>query len=177
MNEQLFVVTSDDFEFPKHTVFMTEYDEDSDDFQIIDCDGNWRYVQYLSPKDFCKIGQYRTTNELNAEYIQWQAGQFEEVFSGSASEEEYTGGSTSYYKVWIDNPTSIHEQEPYQSECNDVIEALGMNYAEGNAFKALWRKAAARQGKKKKGYDNGLYDSEKVRFFGERLVIQSKTNK
>lgn len=86
--------------------------------------------------------------------------------------EEYTGGSVSYYRVRIDNPTS-DDVDPYQAECNDIIEALGMNYAEGNAFKALWRRAAARNlGMAKKGYEDGLYDAEKVVFFGERLVVQ-----
>lgn len=87
--------------------------------------------------------------------------------------EEYTGGSSSYYTIHIKNPTT--EGRPaYDAECNDIIEALGMNYAEGNAFKALWRRAAARKGMRKKGYDNGLYDAEKVEFFGKRLVVQSK---
>ena len=89
------------------------------------------------------------------------------------SGEEYTGASVSYYTVWIENPTT-EGREPYHAECNDIIEALGMNYAEGNSFKALWRRAAARQGLQKKGYDNGLYDAEKVEFFGKRLVVQSK---
>jgi hypothetical protein len=47
---------------------------------------------------------------------------------------EYTGGSVSYYSVEIENPTS-EGVEPYTAECNDIIEALGMNYADGNAFK------------------------------------------
>ena len=87
---------------------------------------------------------------------------------------EYTGGSSSYYSVNITNPTT--EGRPtYTAECNDIIEALGMNYAEGNAFKAIWRRAAARTlGLTKKGYDDGLYDAEKVEFFGHRLVEQSK---
>lgn len=88
------------------------------------------------------------------------------------SEEEYTGGSVSYYKVQVDNPTTI--DEPYSAECNDIIEALQMNYAEGNAFKAIWRKCAARLGNTKKGYTDGLYDSEKVVFFGQRMVEQCK---
>ena len=87
-------------------------------------------------------------------------------------EEEYTGGSVSYYKVEINNPTTI--KEPYTAECNDIIEALQMNYAEGNAFKAIWRKCAARLGSAKKGYTDGLYDSEKVVFFGQRMVEQCK---
>ena len=46
---------------------------------------------------------------------------------------EYTGASVSYYKVKIDKPTT--ESNPsYLAECNDIIEALGMLYAEGNAF-------------------------------------------
>jgi hypothetical protein len=86
---------------------------------------------------------------------------------------EYTGGSVSYYKAAINNPTEPG-RAPYVAECNDIIEALGMNFAEGNAFKAIWRKAAARQGKRKKGYDSGLYDAEKVAFFGARMVAMEK---
>ncbi len=70
------------------------------------------------------------------------------------------------------NPTTLVES--YEAECNDIIEALDMTFAEGNAFKAIWRKAKARQGVQKKGYDNGLYDSEKVVFFGERMVVEAK---
>ena len=87
-------------------------------------------------------------------------------------EEEYTGSSVSYYKVKVEKPTTI--AEPYEAECNDIIEALNMNYAEGNVFKAIWRKCAARLGKSKKGYTDGLYDSEKVVFFGGRMVEQEK---
>lgn len=79
--------------------------------------------------------------------------------------EEYTGGSSDYYKVVIKNPTTF---DPYIAECNDVIEALDMNFAEGNIFKALWRKAAARQGKRKAGH-NEQYDNEKILFFAQRL--------
>lgn len=85
---------------------------------------------------------------------------------------EYTGGSSNYYKVFVKNPTTL--EQSYEAECNDIIEALQMTFAEGNAFKAIWRKAKARQGVQKKGYDNGLYDSEKVVFFGERMVVEAK---
>lgn len=84
---------------------------------------------------------------------------------------EYTGSSVSYYSVEVERPTT-GGRAPYMAECNDLIEALGMNYAEGNAFKAIWRMCAARQGKAKKGYTDGLYDAEKVVFFGGRLVEQ-----
>lgn len=88
---------------------------------------------------------------------------------------EYTGGSVDYYKVPIVNPTTPYSLG-YIAECNDIIEALGMNYAEGNSFKAIWRRAAQRTlGKHKAGAkDDGLYDAEKVEFFGKRLVEQSK---
>ena len=86
---------------------------------------------------------------------------------------EYTGGSVSYYSVHIENSTS--GRAPYTAECNDIIEALGMNYAEGNAFKAIWRSCAARNlGLSKKGYDDRKYDAEKVVFFGQRMVEQAK---
>ena len=88
-------------------------------------------------------------------------------------EPEYTGGSSNYYKVFVQSPTTL--ESPYEAECNDIIEALKMTFAEGNAFKAIWRKAKARQGVQKKGYDNGLYDSEKVVFFGERMVVEAKS--
>lgn len=93
----------------------------------------------------------------------------------SALEAEYTGGSVSYYSVEVKHPTS--GGATYTAECNDLIEALGMNYAEGNAFKAIWRRCAARMGKAKAGYKDGLYDAEKVVFFGQRMVAQEKFNK
>lgn len=86
---------------------------------------------------------------------------------------EYTGGSVSYYSVAVNNPTTPGAPV-YMAECNDIIEALGLNYAEGNAFKAIWRIAAARSGKMKKGYTDGVYDAEKVVFFGERMLAQAK---
>jgi hypothetical protein len=82
---------------------------------------------------------------------------------------EYTGGSSSYYSVEIKRPTTSG-RAPYIAECNDIIEALGMDFAEGNAFKAIWRIAAARQGKQKKGH-NEKYDWEKINFFAERKLI------
>lgn len=88
--------------------------------------------------------------------------------------QEYTGGSVSYYRVTVSDPTSA-DLQPYEAECNDIIESLGMTYAEGNAFKAIWRKCAARTlGKVKQGYKDGLYDAEKVEFFGARMVAVSR---
>jgi hypothetical protein len=108
-----------------------------------------------------------STGEIDVQEVSREAGWNVGIeFQGP----EYTGGSVSYYRVSVAKPTTI--KEPYDAECNDIIEALGMNYAEGNAFKAIWRRCAARQGKAKAGYKDGLYDAEKVVFFGGRMVEQ-----
>ena len=78
--------------------------------------------------------------------------------------EEHTGGSSSYYDLKVGDTTI---------KCLDIIEGLDMSYNEGNILKAVWRIAAAKQGKKKKG-NNMYYDSEKIVFFGERLLEEHK---
>jgi hypothetical protein len=99
-----------------------------------------------------------------------------EIVAAITSSPEYTGGSVSYYRVSVPAPTS-QDLPPYTAECNDIIEALGMNYAEGNAFKAIWRRAAAQHlGLAKKGYTDGQYDAEKVEVFGGRMVVQSRAS-
>lgn len=85
------------------------------------------------------------------------------------TDQEYTGGSVSYYTCSVTHPIS-DTADPYDAECIDIIDALEMTPNEGNAFKALWRRAAARLGKSKRGYTDGLYDAEKVEFYGKRLV-------
>ncbi len=85
-----------------------------------------------------------------------------------------TGLSVSYYKVDIENPTSP-DNDPYTAECNDIIEALNMTYAEANVFKAIWRKCAEREiGKSKQG-NSQVYDAEKCVFFSERILIKDKS--
>lgn len=83
--------------------------------------------------------------------------------------EEYTGGSVRYYTCSVTHPIN-EEADPYDAECIDIIDALEMTPNEANAFKAVWRRAAARLGKSKKGYTDGLYDAEKIVFYGQRLV-------
>jgi hypothetical protein len=89
-----------------------------------------------------------------------------------------TGGASSYYDLYIAHPTDP-EREPYTVKCNDIIEALNMNFAEANVFKANWRRAAARIGNGKPG-TTALYDAEKMVFFSTRVLIQTQlleTNK
>lgn len=107
----------------------------------------------------------------------WFAEKYFELFAQPVktisidSDQEHTGGSVNYYKVEVKTPTTF--DQPYWAECNDLIEALDMNYAEGNAFKAIWRRCAERQGKKKKG-NNTYYDAEKILFFAQRILEQEK---
>lgn len=82
---------------------------------------------------------------------------------------ENSGGKVNYYRVTIDNPNQ--SECKYTAECSDIIEALGMNFNEGEAFKAIWRKAAQRNlGIGKIGND-AVRDSEKMAHFGNRELI------
>jgi hypothetical protein len=85
---------------------------------------------------------------------------------------EHTGGSSSYYSTKVAYPLNV-EQEAYTAECEDIAEALQMTPAEYNVFKSTWRKAAARQGKKKKG-NNAVYDAEKCVFYSGRMLVAAK---
>lgn len=80
-----------------------------------------------------------------------------------------TGGSVDYYKFMVEDPTTA--EAPYFIEVNDLIEAAGMNFAEGNIVKAIARIAGIRNGKGKPGV-TGVYDAEKVVFFGDRVLKQ-----
>lgn len=106
----------------------------------------------------------------------------EEIFTENTLDEielvgkttKNTGLSTNYYKLEITKPANL--PDPYTCECQDIIERLGMSFNEGEAFKALWRKAARRTlGLTKEGVD-GLYDAEKIKYFGERVYEQEKNN-
>lgn len=79
-----------------------------------------------------------------------------------------SGGLNNYYVVPIKNPQR-KEQEPYQAECEDIIQALGMTFDEGCAFKALWRNAAARMGNGKPG-NKALYDCQKLVHYANRIL-------
>ena len=82
---------------------------------------------------------------------------------------ELTGGNVNYYVLHVAEPKRL---APYTTECEDIIEALGMTFAEGCAFKAIWRSCAARTlSKHKQGEDpTGIYDAEKVKYYGARML-------
>lgn len=81
---------------------------------------------------------------------------------------ELSGGNVNYYLAEIKAPKRL---APYTAECEDIIEALGMTFAEGCAFKAIWRKCAERTlGLSKEGYGGQLYDAQKAQHYGSRMV-------
>ena len=77
-----------------------------------------------------------------------------------------------YYRVDVPHPISP-ELQPYAAECADIIEALGMTFNEGEAFKALWRLAAARQGRAKQE-GKAQYDADKAAHYAARVAVQEK---
>lgn len=93
------------------------------------------------------------------------------VEAGSKAEQK-TGGSVDYYKCHVADP--ISKGEPYTAESIDIIEALGMTFAEGEAFKAIWRTCTGRMGGAVKADNKALYNAEKVEFFGARMVRAAK---
>lgn len=90
-----------------------------------------------------------------------------------APSKEFTGKDVNYYLVEVAEPKRL---PPYTAECEDIIEALGMTFAEGCAFKAIWRSCAARTLRLvKKGQDEaGVYDAEKVQYYGGRMLAQRR---
>ena len=76
-----------------------------------------------------------------------------------------------YYRVQVTEPISP-EVQPYTAECADIIEALGMTFNEGEAFKALWRLAAGRTLGKRK--NDAQYDADKIAHYGTRVAVQTK---
>lgn len=88
-------------------------------------------------------------------------------------EEELSGGDVNYYLLDITDPKRL---APCKVEAEDIIEALGMTFAEGNVFKALWRSCAKRvRGHGKRGTDDdGVYDGDKIAYYGARIKVQRR---
>lgn len=84
--------------------------------------------------------------------------------------QELTGGKVNYYLVQVEAPQR-EEQPPYQAECEDIIQALGMTFDEGCLFKALWRNANARKNNGKPG-QSAKYDAEKMVHYAGRILKQ-----
>ena len=146
---------------------------------LIDNVKEWEVGQiYLIQSNLIAERNYYFAKETSTpEYVrltckQWLDGKIDVT-------EEHTGSSVGYYDVVI--PANSHtnpehnQPKPIVISCNDIIEALKMNYACANVFKAIWRVCASKMGKMKKG-NNTVYDAEKAVFFSERVLVQEKSN-
>ena len=85
-----------------------------------------------------------------------------------------TGGFNNYYLVKVEHPQRA-SQPPYQAECEDIIEALQLNFDEGNIFKELWRTANARKGNGKAG-NTELRGAEKISHYAHRILMRAQRN-
>jgi hypothetical protein len=86
---------------------------------------------------------------------------------------EISGGKVTYYSVEVTDPARS-ERPPYVAEAQDIIEALGMTFNEGEAFKSIWRCAAARTLGVKKLDDSPIRNAEKVCYYGPRMLVEEK---
>lgn len=87
------------------------------------------------------------------------------------SQHNNSGGSVDYYTIDVSKPTSALIA-PYKAECNDIIRALRLEFAEANIIKAIWRIAAGVvKGTKKDGND-AKYDAEKILFFAIDVALK-----
>ena len=104
------------------------------------------------------------------EYSLWRARS--PALQNRATPAANSGAHAAYYELTIQRPKS--GGAAYKAECQDIIEALQMDFNEGNAFKALWRRAAGRLGNVKKGNEDPLYDAQKIKFYGTRILEQEE---
>lgn len=112
------------------------------------------------------------TDEKHCEHHETYRIECLQCFTANRSAAQKTGGSVDYYKCHVADP--ISKGEPYTAESIDIIEALGMTFAEGEAFKAIWRTCTGRMGGAVKADNKALYNAEKVEFFGARMVRAAK---
>lgn len=84
------------------------------------------------------------------------------------------GGSCNYYIVDVDKPTTLKGQ--YTVECNDLIEALGLSFAEANIYKEIFRTANERTHNNGKQGNNPKRAAEKVLFFAIRNAIKNNVD-
>jgi hypothetical protein len=82
-----------------------------------------------------------------------------------------SGHHVSYYAVDVQHTTKGGPL--YRAEAMDIIDALDMTFAEGEAFKAVWRCAADRIGAHKEGNDTAR-DAEKVMYYGEQMLARER---
>ena len=118
----------------------------------------------MEGRDFC----VKCTDRFFYSQLPRPAIQSPQAASGRSNESNKdvsSGGDNDYWIAKITHPKRL---DPYDAECEDLIEHFEMTFQEGEAFKALWRKGQARIGNGKPG-DSPLRNAQKVRHFGARI--------
>lgn len=80
-----------------------------------------------------------------------------------------TGGFVDYYRVSVKHPQR-KEQAPYDAECEDITEALGLNPDEFNIFKEIWRTANERTNGNGKAGNDRIRAAEKLVHYANRIL-------
>jgi hypothetical protein len=89
------------------------------------------------------------------------------------SQKESSGLRVNYYLVQVDYPQR-EEQPPYQAECEDIIDALGLTPDEANIFKEIWRTANERTHGKGKEGNTPLRATQKLVHYSGRLLKKAQ---
>lgn len=81
-----------------------------------------------------------------------------------------SGGDNDYWLLAITHPKRL---DPYKVECEDIIEAMEMPFAEATVFKSLWRLMKLRMGQGKTG-STEAYEGEKMVYYSDRTLAKIK---
>jgi len=84
-----------------------------------------------------------------------------------AEKNTLAGGVSNWYTLDV---LSTQGKANYTAVCDDIILALNMSFQEGEVFKAVWRKAAARMGNGKPG-NTSLYNAQKITHYGKIMEL------
>lgn len=80
-----------------------------------------------------------------------------------------SGLDNDYWVVEIKHPRRLGA--PYKVEAEDLIEAMGMPFAEATVFKSLWRLMQLRAGRGKPG-STEKYEGEKMVYYSGRTLAK-----
>lgn len=86
---------------------------------------------------------------------------------------ENSGLRVNYYLANVTHPQR-EDQAPYQAECEDIIDALGMTFDEANIFKEIWRTANERTHGKGKEGNSFLRAAQKIVHYGNRILKRAQ---
>lgn len=84
------------------------------------------------------------------------------------SEIRASGLDNDYWLLDIKHPKRLN---PYKVECEDIIEAMEMPFAEATVFKSLWRLMKLRMGQGKPG-SSEPYEGEKMVYYSARTLAK-----